>query len=172
VPTVFFTGKPYDADLGAYLFNYRSYDPALCRWTTPDPSGFPDGANNWVYAPVPTMEIDPLGLAIGANTYASLAAAVYALPLKQLYQVDNYGSKKLMLIGIPGELLGSDSDVNEELSPLIGELKNNLKTWRTDSIYQTFGQREFRLNSAIWQAVLATGQLSYYAQGSTSKKMA
>jgi RHS repeat-associated protein len=59
---VFFTGKPYDADLGAYLFNYRSYDPALCRWTTPDPSGFPDGANNWVYAPVPTTGIDPLGL--------------------------------------------------------------------------------------------------------------
>jgi RHS repeat-associated protein len=62
-PTVFFTGKPYDADLGAYLFNYRSYDPALCRWTTQDPSGFPDGANNWVYVNNgATNGLDPWGL--------------------------------------------------------------------------------------------------------------
>jgi RHS repeat-associated protein len=62
---VFFTGKPYDADLGAYLFKHRSYDPALCRWTTPDPSGFPDGANNWVYVNNgATSHFDSLGLAV------------------------------------------------------------------------------------------------------------
>ncbi|MDD5350146.1 MAG: hypothetical protein PHQ12_08040 [Chthoniobacteraceae bacterium] len=45
----FYTGKPYDKDLGAYTFNFRNYDPELKRWTTVDPSGFPDGANNRLY---------------------------------------------------------------------------------------------------------------------------
>jgi hypothetical protein len=31
------------------------------RWTTVDPSGFPDGANNRVYAAVPTSQFDPNG---------------------------------------------------------------------------------------------------------------
>ena len=44
--TSFFTGKPYDATSGTYLFKYRAYSPDLARWTSADPSGFPDGANN------------------------------------------------------------------------------------------------------------------------------
>jgi RHS repeat-associated protein len=59
---VFYTGKPYEGDLGGYVFKYRTYSPEINRWTTPDPSGFPDGANNRVYAPVPTQELDNTGL--------------------------------------------------------------------------------------------------------------
>jgi RHS repeat-associated protein len=59
----FYTGKPYDTDLGAYTFNFRNYDPILNRWTSADSSGFPDGANNHIYAPIPTNAVDPLGLA-------------------------------------------------------------------------------------------------------------
>jgi len=44
-----YTGKPYSKELGAYVFNHRNYDPQTSRWTTPDPSGFPDGANNRLY---------------------------------------------------------------------------------------------------------------------------
>jgi RHS repeat-associated protein len=58
----FYTGKPYDTDLNAYLFPFRNYSPDLCRWTVADPSGFPDGANNYCYAPTPNMGCDPLGL--------------------------------------------------------------------------------------------------------------
>ncbi|MDD5262542.1 MAG: hypothetical protein PHD76_11920 [Methylacidiphilales bacterium] len=58
----FYTGKPYVAELGAYSFQFRNYDPELQRWTTADPSGFPDGANNYEYAPVPTAQIDTNGL--------------------------------------------------------------------------------------------------------------
>jgi RHS repeat-associated protein len=58
----FYTGKPYAADLNAYLFPFRNYSPDLCRWTIADPSGFPDGANNYCYAPTPNMGCDPLGL--------------------------------------------------------------------------------------------------------------
>jgi RHS repeat-associated protein len=60
----FYTGKPYDADLGAYTFAARSYDPEINRWTSADPSGFPDGANNRRFAPSPTSELDSTGLEI------------------------------------------------------------------------------------------------------------
>jgi len=59
-PTLY-TGKISDADSGGYLFRYRSYDSELSRWTTVDPSGFPDGANNGKYAPTPTHDLDPNG---------------------------------------------------------------------------------------------------------------
>lgn len=58
----FFTGKPYEVDLGGYIFKYRNYNPALSRWTTVDPSGFPDGVNPSIYSPRVTSEVDPLGL--------------------------------------------------------------------------------------------------------------
>jgi RHS repeat-associated protein len=47
--TAFYTGKPYLAESGSYAFKYREYNPEMNRWTTVDPSGFPDGANNRVY---------------------------------------------------------------------------------------------------------------------------
>jgi RHS repeat-associated protein len=47
-PTLY-TGKISDADSGGYLFKYRNYNPEMNRWTTVDPSGFPDGASNFLY---------------------------------------------------------------------------------------------------------------------------
>ncbi|MFA7345746.1 MAG: RHS repeat-associated core domain-containing protein, partial [Terrimicrobiaceae bacterium] len=58
----FFTGKPYDSDTESYTFKYRNYDPELNRWTTADPSGFPDGANSSAYCPIPTSGYDLQGL--------------------------------------------------------------------------------------------------------------
>ena len=59
-----FTGKPYDVDLGAYVFPFRNYKPEAARWTSADPAGFPDGPNNHFYAPVPTLGVDPWGLRV------------------------------------------------------------------------------------------------------------
>ena len=59
---LFYTGKPYLEETGQYLFLFRHYDPELARWTTADPSGFPDGANNIAYMAVPTSEVDWQGL--------------------------------------------------------------------------------------------------------------
>jgi RHS repeat-associated protein len=61
---LFFTGKPYLEGNGQYLFLFRHYDPELARWTTADPSGFTDGANNIAYMAVPTAEIDWQGLTV------------------------------------------------------------------------------------------------------------
>jgi RHS repeat-associated protein len=59
---VFYTGKPYLAESGSYAFKYREYNPEMGRWTTVDPSGFPDGANNRIYVTEPTACIDNNGL--------------------------------------------------------------------------------------------------------------
>lgn len=45
----FYTGKPYIAETGTYVFKYREYNPEMARWTTVDPKGFPDGANAFSY---------------------------------------------------------------------------------------------------------------------------
>ena len=58
----FYTGKPYDKDMGGYLFMARTYDPEISRWTSVDPTGFPDGANNQLYAPTATSQLDDDGL--------------------------------------------------------------------------------------------------------------
>src|ERR1035437_7843586 len=58
----FYTGKPYVGSSGGYAFQYRSYNPDLARRPSDDPSGFPDGANQNVYAPTPTSELDYIGL--------------------------------------------------------------------------------------------------------------
>ncbi len=74
---LFFTGKPYIEETGQYLFLFRHYDPELARWTTADPSGFPDGANNIAYMAVPTSEIDFLGLeAVQSGDLARVQAAI------------------------------------------------------------------------------------------------
>jgi RHS repeat-associated protein len=59
-----FTGKPYDSDMGAHVFPFRNYRSDAGRWTSMDPSGFPDGINNNLYASIAFSEVDPLGLAV------------------------------------------------------------------------------------------------------------
>jgi len=60
--TAFYTGKPYIESSDSYAFKYRSYNPELVRWTSADPSGFPDGANQSAYGPNPLSEFDFGGL--------------------------------------------------------------------------------------------------------------
>jgi len=84
-PSHFYTGKPYDSDLGGYLFNYRTYSPEINRWITPDPSGFPDGQNNQAYLASPTYCVDYMGLFRISNTMPSPANAKSA---NQKYTVD------------------------------------------------------------------------------------
>ncbi|MDK3160809.1 RHS repeat-associated core domain-containing protein [Kamptonema cortianum] len=66
---VFYTGKPYDEDLQSYHFLYRNYSPTKGRWTAADPSGFPDGPNQWLYVNNGVMnKVDPLGLVTVTGT--------------------------------------------------------------------------------------------------------
>jgi len=71
--TGFFTGKPYLVSLDTYAFRFRNYDPNIARWTSEDPIGFPDGANGSFYAPVPTSQLDSMGLFLSGTAYAEEA---------------------------------------------------------------------------------------------------
>jgi RHS repeat-associated protein len=62
--TQFYTGKPYIADAGGYVFKYRTYNPEMSRWTSADPSGFPDGVNNYQAASNPITYFDTNGLEV------------------------------------------------------------------------------------------------------------
>jgi len=65
---IFFTGKIFDSGLQAYHFLYRNYSPTQARWTAADPSGFPDGPNQWLYVNNGvTGSVDPLGLEVRTN---------------------------------------------------------------------------------------------------------
>ena len=57
-----FTGKPFIKELGNYVFHHRLYSPETNRWTVADPTGFPDGVNNYSYVNGnPIAIIDPQG---------------------------------------------------------------------------------------------------------------
>jgi RHS repeat-associated protein len=60
-----FTGKIFSNELRTYVFQYRNYSPETSKWTTSDPTGFPDGTNPSSYTNgEPLSKIDPLGLAV------------------------------------------------------------------------------------------------------------
>lgn len=62
-----FTGKVFVKELGGYSFLHRLFAPEVSRWTTSDPSGFPEGTNNSLYVKSdPCGDVDPLGL-VGAG---------------------------------------------------------------------------------------------------------
>jgi RHS repeat-associated protein len=83
--TVFYTGKPYLASSGGYAFKYRSYDPELARWTSEDPSGFPDGANSNSYINNKiTTELDFEGL----KATGVFASQVHTISLTVLVYAD------------------------------------------------------------------------------------
>jgi RHS repeat-associated protein len=61
-----FQGMYYHAASGLSLTYYRAYDPALGRWTTPDPSGEAGGVNLFQFVGNdPINATDPLGLFLG-----------------------------------------------------------------------------------------------------------
>ena len=57
------SGKRFDPATSLLHFPKRVYDPATCRWMTPDPIGFEDGLNLYAYVHNNPLSIsDPYGL--------------------------------------------------------------------------------------------------------------
>ncbi|MCS0581071.1 DUF6531 domain-containing protein [Massilia pinisoli] len=56
-------GQVYDAETGLHQNYFRDFDPALGRYTTPDPMGLAGGINPYLYVgDNPLTNVDPLGL--------------------------------------------------------------------------------------------------------------
>jgi len=100
----FYTGKPYVDSTGGYAFKYRSYNPELARWTSEDPRGFPDGANQNVYAPTPTNQIDPNGMMSVNGKHASFGESYIGSIPGWLYYATFSGSAWGTAFGNSGSL--------------------------------------------------------------------
>ena len=76
----FYTGKPFDAELNSYIFKFRNYSPETMRWNTADPSGFPDGANNYCYVMIPIIALDRDGFkqVVSQETYGYSQYAMFS----------------------------------------------------------------------------------------------
>jgi len=80
-----FSTKEFDARSGLSYFQNRYYDPEIGRWLTPDPLGFVDGVNPYLYChnnPVNNVDPDgsisqPLIVAAGAVIGGAVEAAKY-----------------------------------------------------------------------------------------------
>ncbi len=57
-----FQGQYEDAETGLCYNRHRYYDPAVARYTAPDPIGLEGGTNGHAYVPDPLGWVDPLGL--------------------------------------------------------------------------------------------------------------
>jgi len=58
-----YTGRRWDAAISLYYYRARHYAPTLGRFLQPDPIGYGDGTNLYVYvAGTPTVFIDPSGM--------------------------------------------------------------------------------------------------------------
>ena len=60
-----YQGGRFDAATGLYHFGARNYSPSLGVWTSQDPAQYINGADTYQFVgDLPTLHIDPLGLAI------------------------------------------------------------------------------------------------------------
>jgi RHS repeat-associated protein len=95
--SAFYTGKPYLASSGGYAFKYRSYNPEVGRWTSEDPSGFPDGANNKLYVNNMSINcVDRMGLEIwqitNSNAVSGAGHTAMISGSGNNFQLQSYGS--------------------------------------------------------------------------------
>jgi RHS repeat-associated protein len=109
--SAFYTGKPYLASSGDYAFKYRSYSPELARWTSEDPSGFPDGANHLLYVNNMSINcIDRMGLDIwqitNSNAVSGAGHTAMISGSGSNFQLQSYGS------GFSGSASSSPSSSN------------------------------------------------------------
>ena len=160
----FFTGKPMIDELG-YSFLFRDYNPNQGKWTTTDPLGYPDGWNNLAYCNNGINQIDILGLAGSADTFAVICIGLYILPFKNITQVEDYGVKKLECYQIGGQYLSSDSEIQSNLAPIETELKKMIEQSDSPVVIKRSVTKRWS-NTFTWQTVLDTGTININAVGS------
>lgn len=94
-----FSMKERSEVLGIDYFGFRYYDPELGRFITRDPSGYPDGPNNYLYClNSPVNKIDPLGLVIETLWDAANAALGFTMAVQNV-RAGNYGDAIIDTMG-------------------------------------------------------------------------
>jgi RHS repeat-associated protein len=128
----------------------RYYNPYLCRFLNPDPSGFKGGLNFYAYADGnPVSLLDPFGLgAVGENansswlsTYNSIASVVVPGQAAwngavSSFQNGNYGTAALDTINMLGQqaLFVATLGGSEEATPLLNGTESALSQTETATV--------------------------------------
>jgi RHS repeat-associated protein len=147
---VFYTGKPYLVESASYSFKYREYNPEMGRWTTVDPSGFPDGANNQIYANNNSISsIDSNGLDIYQITNPTQVggaghSAMISGNSSTGYTYQSFGN---FSASIPGSGNGYTSNYFPTLSQAMSFANNlgysNYNQWNTSASADAAAQNAF-----------------------------
>ena len=78
-----FSTKERDFSTGLDYFGFRYYDAVLGKFITRDPSGYPDGSNNYLYVKNnPINAIDPLGLSMWSWVKSKVKSAAASVKRK------------------------------------------------------------------------------------------
>jgi RHS repeat-associated protein len=162
----FYTGKPYDADLGAYTFNYRNYDPELKRWTAADPSGFPDGANVYCYINNNVnIMLDPNGLDAVAFSNAYWSTVVTSSKnVKVTLSLSMAGEFDYTLDGNKNHFTGLETGkwgTQNSSTPSFKDANGNTYTITKDAFQQTGSGVETDSNGKLRDWIEITGYFTY-----------
>jgi RHS repeat-associated protein len=175
--TAFYTGRPYIASTGSYAFKYRSYSPEVARWTSDDPSGFPDGANNLIYVSNQCLSYcDPNGLSQVLVTFSN-----YALVISNNYTwaqwMMNFPNPAAMLFGETAAYdtfkasisstysIGDDRVVGPHMNDMSHYYPDGVKLYKStksiqDIIFETIdGEGDVR---RVFKATVVSTQTNYY----------
>jgi len=173
---VFYTGKPYLAESSSYAFKYREYNPEMGRWTTVDPSGFPDGANNRVYLAAPISQLDNNGCQILGDLNEYSANVQYAAALWNALEVAAYGVRPLTYIAMTkAEQSGSswinDSALNnavKDSSLVTGRFSSDVSGWLHSNVS---GNGNLGVNMTYLHNDLYEPGSYYFSSGDLSSAM-
>ena len=109
-----FSSKEFEDHAGLYYFGARYYDPEIGRWLTPDPFGFIDGPNVYVYtANNPINCMDPWGLRLAVATVSpgagfGAAGHVFIISGDTAYGTAIFGEENNGILMVPEQLLLND----------------------------------------------------------------
>lgn len=109
-----FSGKRLDGETGFLYFGQRFYSPAIARWLTPDPLGYCDGPNRYIFVHNdPLRLVDPTGTT-GKDFFHSHILEPIQLILAQIAQLYQ---RALNVLGKP--LFGS---IYQRLDGEVGDM--------------------------------------------------
>jgi RHS repeat-associated protein len=190
-----YTGKPYDADMGAYVFPFRNYRSEEARWMSADPSGFPDGVNGRFYSPNLNSEVDPFGLVsvvvkefyeeVKTNTLSNGAVAGFAilgaggtaaLTKNPFGAVAGLVAGAVISIEVAYDLfkngIYNEQQVGDPRTPgrKVAEVSDNfINSYQYRSPYENVDSivfsRSFGLTSITMTALIKSSKVYYYASG-------
>jgi RHS repeat-associated protein len=147
----FYTGKPYLASAGGYAFKYRNYQPELARWTSEDPSGFPDGANNILYVNNKSINcIDQMGFDIFQITTTSGSPNGHTAMLSgsgSVYKIQSFGASSGIFgsSGNGGVTTQNFSSLSAAMNEASRQGYNQFNQWVTTSHQDTLARNAFNV---------------------------